>query len=144
MQSQASAHLQAVWADVPVVINLVLVPERHQVTVNINDIFSVQRYAVTRLVLLAHTLGKQPVQNTEVNVHGPELPAVVFQVLLAQAVREMVEFNESAVAEHYPEMFTSYIPEFRYREGLRNVIISYLAGRQQCFVRLKETLSLDD
>lgn len=41
----------------------------------------------------------------------------------------MVEFDESAVAEHYPEMFTTDIPELGNREGLCTVIKSYLAGR---------------
>jgi hypothetical protein len=50
-------------ANEPVVIDLVLVPERHEIAVNVDDIFSVQRYAVSRLVLLAHTLWEQPVEH---------------------------------------------------------------------------------
>jgi hypothetical protein len=69
-------------ANVPMVINFVLVPERREIAVNVNDIFSVQRYTVSSLVLLADTFWEQPVQNREVNMHGLEFPAVILQVLL--------------------------------------------------------------
>jgi hypothetical protein len=46
MQGQASAHFQAVWTNVPVVVNLVLVSEGHKITVNVNNVLAVKRNAV--------------------------------------------------------------------------------------------------
>jgi hypothetical protein len=58
-------------------------PEGHQVRVNVDDILAVQGNTVSGLVLLAYALGKQPVQNGKIDVHGSELPTVKPQILQA-------------------------------------------------------------
>jgi hypothetical protein len=42
--------------------------ETYKVTVNINNILTIQRHTIPSLVLLSDTLRKKPIQNREVNV----------------------------------------------------------------------------
>jgi hypothetical protein len=79
-------------------INLMLMPERHKVTVNVNDVFAADWNAVLGLVLLSNSFRKQPVQDAEVNVHGFEFPAVKSQVISRQAIFKVVKLDEGARA----------------------------------------------
>ena len=56
-----------------------------------------------------------------------------FTSLADNLFQKKVEFDEFAVAEHYSEMLASKISELGDLR-LTDVIISYLAGRQQAFV----------
>ena len=59
-----------------------LVPEGHEVTVNVNHILAVKRNTIASFVLLAYPFWKQPVKDAEVNVPGLKLPTEILQVLL--------------------------------------------------------------
>jgi len=79
--------------------------EAHKVTVNVNNIFAIQRHTIPCLILLSNTFRKQPIQNRKVNVHGLEFPTVELQISHAQAVLELVELDEPAVTQHDAKMF---------------------------------------
>jgi hypothetical protein len=82
----------------------VLVFEQDQISVNVYDIFTVQRHTIPSLVFLADTLRKQPIQNGKVNVHRLELPTTELKIMGVQAVLETVEFDEPASTERNAEM----------------------------------------
>jgi hypothetical protein len=92
--------------------------EQDKVSVNINDILTVQRNAIFGLVLLADTLRKQPIQNGKIHVHGLELPTVKFQIMRVQAVLETVELDEPAFTKRDPKMFSAQVPETRHLERI--------------------------
>lgn len=88
-------------------------PKTNKITVNVNDIFTVQRNAIFSLVFLTNTLRKQPIPNRKINVHWLELVAIEPQSLLIQTVLKMVELDEPAVSEGYANVLSAKIPETR-------------------------------
>jgi hypothetical protein len=98
-------------ADKPVVIDFVNVPKTDKVTVNINDVFTVQGDAVFSLVLLSNSFREKPVQDGEIDVHRFELVAIEAQVLLVQAVFKVVKLDESPIIQRNAEMLSGKVPD---------------------------------
>ncbi|HUW48298.1 MAG TPA: hypothetical protein VMW36_06115, partial [Patescibacteria group bacterium] len=107
------AHVQAFFADKPVIVNLMLVSESNEIRVNVNNILAVQRNAVSGLVLSSYTFRKEPVQNRHVNVHGSEFITVEPQVPFIQAILVFVELDKPAVSEGNANMLSTKIKKTR-------------------------------
>jgi hypothetical protein len=82
-----------------------LMLETYKVTVNINNILTIQRHTIPCLILISNTFRKKPVQNGKVNMHGLELPTVKLQVSNAQAVFKLVELDEPAITQQTRKCF---------------------------------------
>jgi len=50
---------------------------------------------------------------------------------LPEAVREFVEFDESAVTQHNSKVFPAQLPESRNFKGRVQIVTFYLAARKQ-------------
>jgi hypothetical protein len=84
---------------------------QHQVSVNVNDVFAVQRKAVSCLVFFAYALRKKPVQNTKVNMHRLQLPTIKLQIPNCQTIFEMVKLDKPAIMQGYSEVFAAQLPD---------------------------------
>jgi len=54
--------------------------EKHHVAINVNNVLAIQRHTISRLVFLAYTLWKQPIQNRKVSMQGSEFPTIKPQI----------------------------------------------------------------
>ena len=63
LQVRSVGHVETFFTDKPVIVDFMFMFEKHQVTVNVNHILTVNRNAISGLVLSADPFWKKPVQN---------------------------------------------------------------------------------
>jgi hypothetical protein len=75
-------------------------------TIHIEDVFATNGYRIVSLILLAYTLGKQPVQHAEIHMKRSILSAEIVQLPYSDAVTELIQLKIAPVPESDAHMLS--------------------------------------